>query len=80
MIITKRQLRRIIAEALPGRDPQAYIDRITALDEEFQQLYQDGQMFRSPGVREALDKMREAFLELGTGMREEMKQREVLDD
>jgi hypothetical protein len=81
VIITKRQLRRIIKEiTLPGRDAQAYMDRIDALDEEFQQLAQDGAMFRSAGVRMALEKMKEAFYELGTGMREEMKHREVLDD
>jgi hypothetical protein len=56
------------------------MDRIDALDEEFQQLAQDGAIFRSAGVRMALEKMKEAFYELGTGMREEMKHREVLDD
>jgi len=79
MKITKQQLRRIIKEEIEGYDPQEFMQKITDFDNEFQRMWV-GVPFRSAGVRTAMEKMREALYELGTGMREELKSRETLGD
>jgi hypothetical protein len=79
MKITKRQLRRIIKEEIQGYDTQEFMQKITDFDNEFQNMWV-GAPFRSAGVRMAMEKMREALYELGTGMREELKTLETLGD
>lgn len=79
MKITKRQLRRLIKEEIQGYDPQEFMDRITAIDNEIGELL-TGIPFRSAGVRMALEKLNTAMYELGHGMREELKSLETLGD
>ena len=79
MRITKGQLRKIIKEEIEGYDPHEMMQKITDFDNEFQRMWV-GAPFRSAGVRMAMEKLREALLDLGNGMREELKQIEMLGD
>ena len=79
MKITKRQLRRIIKEEIEGYDPHEMIQQVTDFDNAFQKMWV-GAPFRSAGVRMAMEDLRKALLDLGNGMREELKQIEMLGD